>query len=381
MSDEFRTIDDVFERLSQDARNGPVKDDLMDIKNDSQLAGARELVKQAIHDGLVTQAALARRTNIKPTAISVFLTDKWKGSPGTLYSTASALAKAVNQLLRQREADGTAVGGFVQNRFAERFFGVAQLAVKRRCMAVVTAPAGSGKTLCLEALRDEFPGSVLVTAGKTRSAVKPFLDCVAAAVGVDVGGRADTIQERIVNRLIGSDRPLLIDEAHKLQVATLDVVREIHDAAGVPVLMAATPVFRKTVTSQRVGLANRELLDQLYSRISVFLDLSDLTDEGGGSGGRLHTVEDIRRIFARGRVRLSRDAAEFLARLANTPASGGLRRCRHLMQVVIDLLSDEEVTREHLMKALSLSVGAREAGFVASLASSPTTAEPVAAAG
>jgi hypothetical protein len=372
-------LDDVFERLAQDARVNPVRDDLMEVRNDVALVEARELVRRVLHDQLVTQAQLARRTGIKPSAISSFLNDKWAGKVGTLYTTASLLARAVNTLLRQRQAEDTAVGGFVRVRFVERFGQIVQLVIKRKVMGVIVSDAGSGKTVCCEATRDDVAGSVLLTVGKTRSNVKPFLDYFAGALGVDAGGRTDGVQDRIVNRLIGSDRLILVDEAHKLLVPTLDVLREIHDATHCPILMVATPVFRKTVTSSRVGIANRELLDQLSSRIAIFCDLSELAGEDGKSA-RLHDRDDIRRIFSRGRIRLSRDATDFLARLANTPAAGGLRRCRHLVQVCVDLWPDDEVTAERLRAALAMSIGTREAGFLVSLAGGAEPVEPAAAA-
>lgn len=380
MTDErFDQIEDVFDRLAQDARVQPIREDAMDIRNAEQLKAARDAVRGAMSDGLFSAAQLARRTGIKPTAISVFLNDKWVGSAGTQYTVAATLLRAVNVLVRQRHAEETAVGGFVRVPFAERTFAVAQLTVKRKIISVITAPAGSGKSVCCEALRDEIPGSVLLTVGKTRANVKPFLGYFAAMIGVDPNGRADMIQERITSKLVGSDRLVLVDEAHKLLLPTLDVLREIHDEAGIPILMAATPVFRKTITSQRGGVANRELLDQLYSRIALFCDLSELAQDGGADGG-MHSIEAIRRIFARGKVRLSRDGAAFLSRLANTPAAGGLRRCRHLVQAVIDLYPGDEVTAERLRAVLGMSVGTREAGFVVALAGAAERGEPAAAA-
>lgn len=361
----FDRIGDIFERLEMDRRTDPVGTWAMnrDVHNDSDLREARDYINHAKSQKLVTAAELARRTGIKESAISAFCTDKWKGSKGTLYSTATMLAKAVTQLVKQRQADETKIGGFVYTRIARAIWDVVEYAIKRRMIGVFVIPAGCGKTMALDAIHDDKPGSLLVTVTGTRAARKPFLQSLSRALGLSESGRAEDLQDAVIERLRGSDRLVMVDEAHKLQVAALDTIREIWDAGKVPIILAGTPTFLQSLTSRRVGSLHAEILDQLSSRVGISRDLTDLATTTGGDPERLFTTEDIRKVFHRGGVRLTRDGEEFLCRLANTPGAGALRKCADLVQIVVDLYPKEPVTAARLRDALRMKLGTREAGF------------------
>lgn len=377
MPDErYDTIDDVFDRLGHDARVQPIEDELMDVKTTEGLAAARDLINRSIHDGLVTASDLARCTGAKSTAISALRNDKWKGSPGTQCTLASQLCKAINQIVRQRQADVSRIDGFVRTGVAEAIFAMKEYAVKRRMMVAFVIPAGCGKTMALEAIAEDTPGSILLTVKRARTSIKSFLQMWARALGIDERGRAEDLQDLIIARLMRSDRLTLIDEAHKLQVQTLDAIREIWDETRVPIVFSGTPSFKSTLTSQRVGTIQRELLDQLYSRIGMFRDLSEMASDRQDDPGMLVTIADIQKLFARGRVRLSKDGADFLMKLANTPAAGGLRVCRDLVQIVIDLYEPNVITAELLQQALATRVGTREAGFLININLSEPALEP-----
>lgn len=104
-------------------------------------------------------------------------------------------------------------------------------------------------------------------------------------------------------------------------------------------------------------------MDQFYSRVGMFRDLTTLQNEQTGGDERRVTVADIRKIYARGHVRLARDGTDFLCKLANTPGAGGLRVCSDLVQVIVDLWPGEVITAGLLNKALITRLGVREAGF------------------
>ncbi|HUU84755.1 MAG TPA: hypothetical protein VM243_14740, partial [Phycisphaerae bacterium] len=98
----------------------PIADRVMDVQSKEALDEAHGLVDRALTTGLITAVALARRAGCKPRAISEFRNRKWdKFSPGTLATLASTLAKAINAILREREAAKTEVGGYVTTRLAE----------------------------------------------------------------------------------------------------------------------------------------------------------------------------------------------------------------------------------------------------------------------
>lgn len=356
--ERFEQYADIFERLGMDARFQPIPDRLMNVRNEEDLRDARDLINRLISDGTVTAAELARKTTVKASAISALRNDKWKGKRGTELSTASTLCRSLNGILRQKDADAERVDGFVKTKVAEAIYSLAHLVTTMRSMGVIVMPAGAGKTMTLRALLDMYPGSILLTAAVTRTSVRMFLQMWARALGRTEWGQSADVQDRIVNALVRSDRLVMIDECHKLPIQVLDVIREIWDAAQVPILMAATPTFIERLHSRRVGAASRELLDQLSSRVAFVKDFTELCGEDDGTGGYLSSVQDVLKIFNRGKVRLSKDGARYLFQLAHWPAGGGFRRCRMVFDMAVIIFKEKtELTAADLDHVVRYAFG------------------------
>lgn len=377
--ERFDEIGDIYERLGGEARRHVVDQRLRDIKTQEDLQQAREFVNNIIAQGIITAHQLAKRTNYLPSAISAFRNDKWKGKQGTLFTMASRLTTTIDQFLKEQEAEETAVDGFATTRFVEEVQALVEYAKKRRKIGAFGAPAGSGKSTVLREVCEATPGAVLIVARKCRSAVKPFLQLWARSLGLTEEGRAEDIQDRIITCLSRSGRIQLIDEAHKLQVGTLDVIREVWDETHVPIILAGTPSLHATLTTRRVGAQTSELMDQLYSRIGVYRDLSSLTNPETGDPERLYNAEDIRKVFARGHVRLVRDGIDFLCQIANSIGGGGLRACKDLVQFVVDAWPGDQITAALLNEALKMKIGPRDAAFRADVAGAVVPAAKVAA--
>lgn len=358
----YDDINDIYDRLHGDARTNPVPEHVMDVTTTEGLTEARKLVNYAIHREWTSVPKLVKRSGYKSGVIYDFLGDKWgKRKAGLQPTVASKLAKIINQIMRENQAKETEVGGFVTTRLAEAIYAIIQYAIKRHKIAVFVVPAGSGKTVALEAAEIEIPGAILLTVTQRRGTVKSFLQLWARKLQISQAGRAEDIQDRVVEKLTGSNRLVLIDEAHKLTVPTLDTIREIWDSTQIPIVMAATPILQQMITHQRVGTQAVELMDQFYSRVGVFRDLTKIENPKTGQEEPLVSLADVRRVFVRGHVRLAPDAEHYLCRLANTPGAGGLRVCRDLVQMIVDLWPGEAITEKQLRRACATRLGVKAA--------------------
>ena len=356
----------MYEKLYGDARVNPVPIQCLDPRTADDLADARDLVRETIQAG-TSADELAKRTGIKVAAIKAFVADQWTGSASTHVLIAADLSKAINALRREQAADDSDVREFAWTRMAEAIRAVAAYCVKRKRIGLVTAPAGSGKSIVLDALLAEHVGAVKLTITEGYASRSEFLRLLAESLRIARTGNSAVRQERILRALAGTSRPIFIDEAHKLSVPALDTMREVWDAANVPILLAATPTLHAKITSRRIDSERSELLDQLSSRVAIWRDLTFIENEQGKPGPRF-TVADVRKVFERGRLRLAPDGAAFLAKLASADGAGGLRSARDMVQLVIDLWpGDPLVTRERLLAALNTRMGVREAGFYVSM--------------
>ena len=78
----------------------------------------------------------------------------------------------------------------------------------------------------------------------------------------------------------------------------------------------------------------RQPLEQIRRRIGVRHDLMERTRKNGG-GEPLFTVDEVRKVFGRCKMRLSTGAARYLMEMANRPKCGGLGACVVLMNLTV----------------------------------------------
>jgi DNA transposition AAA+ family ATPase len=132
--------------------------------------------------------------------------------------------------------------------------------------------------------------------------------------------------ERVLDALKGSNRLLLLDEAAKLTDTTIELLRDIHDNTGVPMLLLATRDLHDRIQKN----ADPDH-GQLYSRFDVVHHLTEGYDLFAG-GKALHTMAEIKALYNEPPVRLSPDAGRYLQDVANMLGYGSLRRCKMLVR-------------------------------------------------
>lgn len=236
----------------------------------------------------------------------------------------------VEQHARQQAAALT--DKFVSTKVAKDVLAVARLTRENATMGLAVGPTGIGKTRCAQALHEKYVGSVYVRVMPGYHHPRGLTSALASALSVrdqtkpDRQGYQPTRIERVIETLRDSHRLLIIDEAHGLDDTALELLRSIHDVAGVPILLLAT-----------VDLHDRIIKNadpdrgQLYSRFDVVYHLTQGHDVYAG-GQALYTVQDIKDLYNEPPIRLSMDAARYLQDVANQLGHGSLRRCEILLR-------------------------------------------------
>ena len=132
--------------------------------------------------------------------------------------------------------------------------------------------------------------------------------------------------ERVIDTLQDSNRLLLIDEAHKLADASIEVLRDIHDMTGVPIMLIAVKDLL-----DRVDRSAGPDSGQMFSRFEIIHHLSVGKDIASG-GKPMFTVDEIKGLYQQPPIRLSTDATLYLQSVANELGRGSLRRCKTLLR-------------------------------------------------
>jgi len=255
-------------------------------------------------------------------------------SPGESSLDVDRVARGVNAFMETlaRRRETRRPEGWVPTRVAERMLLVIARTIELASIGLIYSDAGRGKSMTLAAASMIHPGSILLRVRQSTRRPLGLARALGGQLNLPLTDNLTTLQGRIVGALSGSGRALLVDEAHRLSPDALELLRDLHDECGVPIVLVGTVRIAEAVAD------HERFFGQFTSRIALrydaTADLRDAGTSGGDGGGRpLHTVEEIRQLYERDKVRLTDEGRVLLTKIANLPGLGGLRLCGRIVQV------------------------------------------------
>jgi DNA transposition AAA+ family ATPase len=125
------------------------------------------------------------------------------------------------------------------------------LAAFRGEIRVITGISGIGKSRAIEHIKEDREASMILVKvypgmRKTRFA-KKFCE----AAGFGGSGTYDDMFEELSNRLEGSGRVVVIDEAEHLSIDSIDMARRINDFTGCGIVFVGLPIFYDTLQKRQ----------------------------------------------------------------------------------------------------------------------------------
>jgi|GEM_PF-1695845 len=349
--------DNMMERLKEGTRTMSESrlirhDDRSKITREDALA-VSEQVRRYMSENALANNYLARAIGVSPSTISQLLNHRYMGDWQTLTIDLDRwLDEEIKRASCPRPSD------FVWTSVAREIQAIADVSVQMKGIGLVFGQAGFGKTLALQAIAADKAGAIYVSLETIGSNAQAVIETIARAMRVSPGARYASSRhwfEAIKGALRGTSRLLVIDQVHKLcgndpKDRALYTLCDLYDATGSPQLWCGTEdVIAHLERGEGKG---RESLAQIRSRIIISRDLHEKTMGGdGGQGEMLFTIEDIRKVFAGNKLKLTRDAQRYLTELANLPGSGGLRACSRAVLMAtlanggkLDALTEKEIT-------------------------------------
>ena len=268
-------------------------DRVMDEQVDYQ--SAIESLREYIAKSGKTQTAVGTELGVSSGAISSFLSGKYK-TPHTLIPKVCALLS-----MNAKKAVAPKAPGFAETSISRTVYNTVAYAHLRGVIAVVYGDAGVGKTSTVREYVKNDSLALLITISPTYSSITGVNELIAAQLGV-----RERVARRLtaenVDRLKGSGRVLIVDEAQHLTVRALNHLRCISDESGVGIaLVGNEEVYSKLRGSGKADFA------QLFSRVGMRKQVQT----------RDIKMEDIRSIF--GRYELDEGVLKLLGGVANTP--------------------------------------------------------------
>ena len=263
--------------------------------------------------------------NLNASYLSAFVTKKYDEIPAaTLQRVARLLNDWMEQDHRRTRTQGEQV--FVQTRVATRTIKVVRYICQTCDIGVIHGPAGCGKTTTLIEAQKLIPASIYVLLTTDCSKRTGFLRALREAVWRHRAPSRPTLAD-IIDRLKLSDRLLMLDNADVLDRSCYQVIMDLHDAAGIPILLCGTSELLTKLTADRDPLRG-----QMSSRIGMRAELlPEQTNPKRGGRGEWISADEIRRIFERGKIKLHPASVARLKSVA-TSEIGRLRLCERYLR-------------------------------------------------
>ena len=235
------------------------------------------------------------------------------------------------------------------------------LCIQNATMGYVTGPGGIGKTATLTELERTHPGVIRVNVTGDNAARRRMERSICVALRIAGRTKNKDFQglsnfERIVKKLRGTHRLLVLDDAHKLPVVTLEMLREIHDECGIGILLIGDVDL-----AERIHSTTDDDHGQLESRFGIRLDVRQaLYNDKSGRSRPLFGTEEIREIFTVPGLRLVDNAIAYLRILVNRYGDGGIRAA----EFVVALAARAVRKREKLSSLQRAKVSERDLAMV-----------------
>ncbi|MGP1606448.1 MAG: AAA family ATPase [Moraxella sp.] len=220
------------------------------------------LLRQHMQDTGLSQAKIATIFGVSPAVVSQYLKGIYTGD------VAAIDEKVVQMLQRAKDKAGDIKSNFVPTETAKKIIDVCGMAHTMNDINLVIGEAGLGKTVALKHYADNTAGVVFVEVEPTFSP-KIMLMELCQKLGINPSRNNHDNISAITEKLKGSERLIIIDEAELLSYKCLEIIRRIHDMTGVGVVLAGMPRLRRNLRGKSGEYK------QLYSRIGFACDIKD----------------------------------------------------------------------------------------------------------
>lgn len=275
------------------------------VKMDAETANVIRRVEDylAAHKE-VSREQFAKMAGISGGALSSFLKGRYAGRVDLVAQKITAALDTEES----REGAVTAVKepDIVETAVMQQMMFGLQYANDRNDIICIYGAPGIGKTVTVNKWVDGHPNSIFFTASPNIHNGRDVMEEILEAIGKKQTGRNKALEKSIVQILKGSNRAIIIDEAHFLRLSALETLRRIHDITEVPLILVGNPAIMDIITEQ-----NKTLTGQFFSRaVRIALDAKV-------------PLEDVKKIVLQNGVEMDKDCLTELHRIAR--GTGALR--------------------------------------------------------
>lgn len=254
--------------------------------------------KVFLETGELSQERLAKSVGISGGALSSFLAGTYKGQNDTVAEKLKATLDAADN--RKKAMTTVKEPELVETNVMQQMYAGLEYARDRNDILVMYGAPGIGKTVSLEKWVQENPASIFFTASPSTAGKKAIMEEILEKLGKKVQGHGNRLEKAIISALRGTNRPIVIDEAHFMTLEALETLRTIYDATRCPVILVGNTLIMSIITE-----ANKNVTGQFFSR-AVRIELD-----------KKITIDDVKAIVLQNGIELDEECLTTLHKIAN----------------------------------------------------------------
>lgn len=208
----------------------------------------------------LSQGALGRQLNVSSTAVSKYLAGKPEGNVEKLEAIAA-------DVLKNAERSKLIAVTLFKTSVSESVSSAIETARKTNDFCLITGNAGIGKTCGIQLYVRGNPACIYITASVWARNARDIVRAIWSAVDIQKWSGSVKKTEYLVDRLRNSNRPLIIDNAHRLKVGGIEYLFDFHDATSIPIILVGNPEI--------ISYLRRN--DQHFSRVGLHKHITRLS--------------------------------------------------------------------------------------------------------
>jgi DNA transposition AAA+ family ATPase len=231
--------------------------------------GLSGTLKKWIEDNDKNQAFVAKNIGVSSAVLSQYLGGIYPGDTKGV----DTKVKSFLDLQQARAARKKIITPFIETTVARRIRETASIVHEDGIMGVVVSKAGFGKTEALKEYSRKNPDVIYIEIDHGYNSQVLFQELYKHEFG-DTGHKdLHDMHTALIDKLRGSGRALIMDQAEYLPLKALELLRSMYDKAGVGILLCGLERLLENIRGHRGQFA------QLHSRIGIVAKLSPITLE------------------------------------------------------------------------------------------------------
>lgn len=235
----------------------------------SFISEQRERLQAYIDKTGVSANAISRSLGVSSAQVSQFLNEKYTGDNYAAAEKIAAFLKRQEERIDYNEI----LTDILPTTNVERVLNLARICHVEGEMGVVAGDAGLSKTTGIKEYTAQNPDGVILIEVVPGFTAKILMSEIHKALKLGGEGTQIRMFQQVQDKLKGSQRLIIIDEAEHLPKSALELTRRIHDMTGIGIVLAGLPKLLENLR----GLTSN--YRQLYSRIGIAAELDVLQED------------------------------------------------------------------------------------------------------